>query len=292
MREMFVAALLVPMLAGCLASESSCGVPEGPALDTPALGQPYTSTESGQAWDALVLRNHPDVATWNATVAPDGWHVEARPLSEASPLEILRVTPGTGAGNLSLEWRVQQADAHCVGSHSGFLRWNLAAPTAGVTGHAGQGVRVWYAGFWENGTMFETNIPELDHASWPRAGWYESIPYATLPVYIYDQERSERSPLWSASTGGTPAGPVTGNAGAWNYYTTINGFNDGLKGLSTHTTRVLHLEAKDAYPEPVAGHPAGIDGVPLIFYLHVESVQDLPCPDDPMVPCVTGSLPV
>ncbi len=159
---------------------------------------------------------------------------------------------------------------------SGGVTWNSMAPEAGSIAEAGMGARVWYAGFWENGTMFDTNLADLDASSWPRAAWYDATVGEPLPVYIYDQDRTERPLIWAPGTSGTAAGPATGNAAPlWSYYTTIRGFNDGLKGLSTTTTRVVWMAAEDAYGGRT-DVPAGLDA-PLIFLVKLAAVEEQPC---------------
>jgi FKBP-type peptidyl-prolyl cis-trans isomerase 2 len=60
------------------------------------------------------------------------------------------------------------------------------------------------------------------------------------------------------------------------YFTTITGFNEALKGLSTRTSRVVHVAAEDAYTLPGnEGHP--LYGDDIVFLIQVEAVDDLPC---------------
>ena len=177
--------------------------------------------------------------------------------------------------------------------------------SAGESASPGQGVHVWYAGFWTNGTLFDTNIEDLDQSDWPRASWYATEPYETLPVYVYDQARTERPIYWASASSqvprtstpvddvvGTVTGTVDGTLGL-GYYTTIKGFNDALKGLSTNTARVVVMQPEDAYPNPIEGAP-GLGGSALVFLIHVADVVDLPCPSPPLaagmdIPC--PSLP-
>jgi hypothetical protein len=148
------------------------------------------------------------------------------------------------------------------------------------------------AGFYENGTLFYTNIPEI-HANpaWPRPSWYAWGGSNPLPVYVYDQDRTEKPAYWTASTTGTPAGAPTNNATAWNYFTTIAGFNEALKGLSTNTVRVARLAPEEAYTRPGSeSHP--LYGAPLVFYIKVLEVVDFPCPSGvPAAACNTPDLP-
>ncbi|MCA1810998.1 MAG: hypothetical protein LC623_03180 [Halobacteriales archaeon] len=155
----------------------------------------------------------------------------------------------------------------------------------------GHGAHVWYAGFWENGTLFETNLEAFDHSAWPRAGWYQSVPYEPLPVYVYGQERSEEPAYWkplpSPAPTGTPVDGPVGTAAAapgLGYYSTIKGFNDGLKGLSTTSTRVIWMAAADAYPAGTPNNPLAGDN--LVFFVRLADVVDQPCPS----PQPTGTL--
>ncbi|HUR61645.1 MAG TPA: hypothetical protein VM286_04705 [Candidatus Thermoplasmatota archaeon] len=181
-----------------------------------------------------------------------------------------------------VNWRIRYGADSCSG-YGGFTH-NLAfVADEGMILTAGHGTHAFYAGFWENGTLFETNIEDFDHSDWPRAGWYESIPYDPLPVYIYDQARSEQPAHWKAPPGvpasGTPVdGPVgtATSAPGLGYYTTIKGFNDNLKGLSTTSARVFRMDAKDAYPEGTPNNPLAGDN--LVFYVYLQDVVDYPCP--------------
>lgn len=197
----------------------------------------------------------------------------------------LRINATDLAHGVDVNWRVhdEAIPKGCDGAAGG-LTHNLGGPTkAGQILTAGHGTHAFYAGFWENGTLFETNIEGFDHSAWPKAGWYESIPYDPLPVYIYDQARSEQPAFWKAPPGvpgtGTPVDGPVGTATAapgLGYYTTIKGFNDNLKGLSTTSARVFRMDAKDAYPEGTPNNPLAGDN--LVFYVYLQDVVDYPCP--------------
>ena len=288
-----LAALLLAAgaLAGCLAAPVDCPVPDSLRPMTPQVPAPYGATDPRQPWDALVLR--PDAgADWDVGARPEGWRAAREQVSPA--LDRIRVEPAaaTGsAGNVTLRWHVRAAtDAGCIGERTGYLDWSLAAPVEGALAQAGAGARVMTAGFWENGTLFYTNIEEVHQSAWPRAGWYAWAGPEPLPVYVYDRARGEEPAWWAPGTGGTPAGPATGNATLWRYYTTIPGFNEALKGLSTTTARVVRLAPEEGYTR--AGNEAHhLYGDPLVFYVKVVGVDPLPCPTG-MLGLACAGLPV
>ncbi len=268
-----------------------------PLLATPHVGADFMATDGRQPWDTLVLQDAPGLH-WNATVAahPDAWRADAERLGNgtASPsLVRVRVQPATATtANVTLAWTTRGEADGCRASQSGHMRWAVAAPTPGDVARPGVGVRVLTAGFLENGTLFYTNIEAVQNDSrWARSPIYSWDGGDALPVYVYDRERGERGAQWSATTAGTPVGPATGNRTAWDYFTTIRGFNKALKGLSTNTVRVVRLAPEDAYTDAAhAGHP--LYGQPLVFLIKVVAVDPEPCPDTGCVEAMSrGAMP-
>ncbi len=267
--------LLPAGLAGCLAGDAACLEPAVEAL-TPWVGRDYLATDPAQPWDSLVLVENAtqgDELGFSAGAAP-GWSALVESLGASATFQRLRVAPEPGpSGAVRLNWTLERREDGCRAGTSGKLAWSLDPPTEGDSAQPGQGVHVYTAGFWENGTLFYTNIEALDASAWPRAGWYAWEGGEALRVYVYDTDRSEMPAVWNPAAGT----PVDG-AGPWAYYTTIPGFNEALKGLSTHTTRVVRLAPEEAYTR--AGneeHP--LYGDALVFYIQVERVVDLPCPE-------------
>lgn len=275
MRVLVAAAVALALAAGCVApAEPACA---DATLRTPWIDMGYLHTDPAQPWDTVVLASD-GAASW-PSVAPAGWHASLEPLSppgdggadgDGGGFSLLRVEPGTGPGHLELDYQL----ASCEGELSGTVSWDLMAPMEGEAAQPGQGAHVLTAGFWENGTLFYTNIKALDHSDWPRAGWYAWEGGEPLPVYVYDEDRSEQPALWKDPQAGTPlAGTVPGLG----YSTTIPGFNEALKGLSSSTVRVVRMTPEEGYTR--AGneeHP--LYGAPLVFYIKVVDVVDLPCP--------------
>jgi FKBP-type peptidyl-prolyl cis-trans isomerase 2 len=71
--------------------------------------------------------------------------------------------------------------------------------------------------------------------------------------------------------------PIEGTIPGLGYYTTIPGFNDALKGLSTNTVHVVRLAPEQAYTRSGnEKHP--LYGDALVFYIKVVDVVDAPCP--------------
>lgn len=274
MRSLVTLLLVAATFAsGCAFLPTECPQLRDVGVLVPLLDGAHAQRDPVQPWQTVVLPFGNGTASVNASVAAPA---SLEPVAPGASLLRLSVPPATEA---TLNWTAHQAGAECSASRSGGVAWDFMGAEAGTVAAAGMGARVWYAGFWENGTMFDTNLPDLHLSAWPRAAWYDAAIGAPLPVYIYDQDRAERSPIWAPGTSGTPAGPATGNAAPlWSYYTTIQGFNDGLKGLSTTTTRVVWMPAEAAYGGRT-DVPAGLDA-PLVFLVKLAAVERLPCSSD------------
>ncbi|MEA3203629.1 MAG: hypothetical protein QOI63_1308 [Thermoplasmata archaeon] len=301
MRALAGAALLLLLASGCLGFERVvCPAQVGGTFlippDVPATADPRVAVDLPVLVTRLNVSLAPQVsAQAQRQVGAASVPVERTEFNAtgAQRLERLRLQPRDLAAPGGLVVRMDVADTLLppkCGAAGGLGFTAGATLQEGRLLAPGHGAHVWYAGFWENGTLFETNIQGFDHSGWPRAGWYQSVPYDPLPVYVYDQSRSEQPASWKSAgqtvhgqAAGTPVdGPAqtaTGPADATlglGYYSTIKGFNDGLKGLSTYGARVLHMEAKDAYPAGAANNP--LAGANLVFYVRLADVVDQPCP--------------
>lgn len=270
MRVLVAALLAVAVTSGCvgLDSGSRCAGGTG-TLHTPWVDATFLHTDPHQPWDTVVLLRQAEASV---AARPAGWTAASERLSPAGDanFSLLRVDPGKGVGQLDLQYRLEDCDELV----SGTVAWDLAPPEPGASAQPGQGTHVYTAGFWENGTLFYTNIEAVDHSTWPRAGWYAWEGGEPLPVYVYDDDRSEQPAVWMDPQAGTPlAGTVPGVG----YFTTIPGFNEALKGLSTSTVRVVRMSPEEAYTRPGnEEHP--LYGHALVFYIKVIDVVDLPCP--------------
>ena len=287
MRPLLVLLLVASALSGCLYFGPGCDSPQAAEILTPLVEGRYLHTDASQDWDTLLLANTSQAVGNTSTtpfIDPPSWtaeQVEISPAAAASNFTLLRVHPGTGNATLRVISRAETSvHGVCEGAQNNGIAWTLMPSVPGAMAKPGQGVHVLTAGFWENGTLFYTNIEALDHdKAWPRASWYEWEGGDPLPVYVYDQDRAEEPMLWHGTTAGTPLGAPTQNATAWDYFTTIPGFNNALKGLSTNTVRVVRLTPEEGYTR--AGneqHP--LYGAALVFYIKVLDVEDLPCPAD------------
>jgi len=296
-------ALLLAVLAGCIAAptEPACAVEDpwadGPRQHTlsPNLERDWYLGQSDprQPFDYLtVLWDAPTGSTFTAGLETDpAWatqttvHEGIGQNGTPGALVHHRFEPTGGSYKALDRTEITWPDAEgCAGGVE--LRWLglFEKPQEGEQAQAGQGAHVLTAGFWENGTLFFTNMVTVDQAPLPRAGWYEWGGAEPLPVYVYDQDSSERPALWNP-TGGTP---LQGIAPLPAYSTTIPGFNEALKGLSTTTTRVVHVAPEDAYTRPgYEDHPLYGDAV--VFLIKLVEVSDAPCPDTGLGLC---DLPV
>lgn len=71
------------------------------------------------------------------------------------------------------------------------------------------------------------------------------------------------------------APPPVNGLSLTSYYTTIEGFNEALKGLSTTTARIVHVPPEKAYTRPgLENHP--LYGDELVFYILLQ-VKSQPC---------------
>lgn len=289
-------------LAGCLegAAEDQCLW--DPWVATPKLHGAYMQTDPAQTWQTVVLSpadNATSAMRFSLAAAPT-WNASARVLSPGGALDfqVVTVAPGHGTGNATLSFTEHTQVGGCQGRNQGSLVWDLGHPREGDAAMPGQGVHVMTAGFFENGTLFYTNIAELDaDARWPRIGWYAWEGDKPLPVYVYDAARDEEPAYWKApsahlgplveqvpATGVQPVDEAvarlpsdTDEETGAGYFTTIPGFNQALQGLSTTTSRVVRLAPEDAYTRPGnEEHP--LYGHAIVFYIKVLDVVDAPCP--------------
>lgn len=275
------------VLAGCATSQDGARYPpacngDGPALwgafdiRTPtAAGMNGPETDPRRSWSTVVaIHGDPSFAVapvvGNATVTPVGNGTERLAIVEFPP------------GQDYVDFTVLAEGVDCVRFGGG--AWRFSPAREGATVEVGKGALVKAAGFWENGTLFYTNMHEVDDGprdgntdeSWPRAGWYEYGGDDALPVYVYDKDRSEAPPAWTAGNEVPDEDPFTGFVVPGRYFTTIPGFNEALKGLSTSTTVAVRIPPELAYTRPGnEEHP--LYGDALVFLIHVEAVADLPC---------------
>lgn len=281
------------LFAGCL--EAIIEGDDGPACAP--LGQTLisfpietpTASYPDQAWDMLYLVGNASIPTAYAFHAPADWAAEIHAFfgddQNDSHLLHVRAEPGNrspAGGAMLLEWRERPADPRCSGAQ-GYANSGISSPVVGDRVQVGHGALVMTAGFLPNGTLFYTNMQEMNALSeWPAISWYTWEGSDPLPVYVYDQDRSERPQEWNATVP-TPQGETV----AWSYFTTIKGFNEALKGLSVNTPRVVYINATDAYTQP-GREDHVLYGHDLVFYIQVlEAVQEPWCPELPsFLPCV------
>ena len=309
---MRVAAVLILVAAGAAAGclgpmDAEC--PARPPFATPVVDGKYMQTDPAQAWQTVVLAPPDDGGrttelAWNTS---RGWLAHGTDLSAPGEgrLQVATVTPGDGKGEARLDYAVRTDLPSCRNTQRGSLHWDLAVPERGEGALPGQGVHVMTAGFFENGTLFYTNIPEVDtDPNWPRVSWYKWEGDQPLPVYVYDRDRGEQPQAWKSASSAVAQVPKTGSPAdgelakraqeadeefGLGYFTTIPGFNEALKGLSTTTTRVVRLAPEEAYTRPGnEGHD--LYGHPIVFYIKVLDVVSSPCPaETPPMLCQAGA---
>lgn len=295
----FAFACILLVIAGCLDQPAPSGYPPACSKDGPLIwgafdGRTPTGwtpqgdpeTDPRQPWKTVVaLRGDPTfrlTPEWgNATLDWSGNGVEHLAIvSLEAPVEPVGLT-------------VTAEGVDCV--RFAAADWEPFAPAReGALAEVGKGALVYTAGFFENGTLFYTNMPEIHDGPedgdqvWPRIDWYSWGGDAPLQVYVYDQDRSEIPPHW----GDAGELPVDDPAGAspTRYFTTIRGFNEALKGLSTSTLTAVRIAPEDAYTRPGnEQHP--LYGEPLVFLIRVAAVAEQPCPAQGFSPAALDAPP-
>jgi hypothetical protein len=298
-------ALLLPA-SGCLdLLEPPCPDLTAPDFAFPLTSGAFLAADPTQPWDSVVRVNGTGgpapARLWTQVDGKEGGEWQLIKQEDNISFGAVSFQPGSADHDLQLTWSREYDGGHCYTSRGGSVAWELSSPREGETATVDEGALVYTAGFWENGTLFYTNIKEVDAQAWPRAGWYEWEGADPLPVYVYDQDRAEQPPHWRAPSSsvpptGSPADPIMretlGGVESMygvGYYTTIQGFNEALKGLSTHTTRVVRLAPEEAYTLPGnEDHP--LYGDALVFYIKIVEVRPLPCPTQMDVECRTPAL--
>lgn len=328
-----LAALAVPGCLGPLGTDPA-GCP-APASGNVLHPQVWPGTYNpGEPSDLVYLADMDDGGQVRLTTAVnDGNETYSQPAAtfgdgKPVPFEDLRFTPELGDrhfGAIRIEpavaeegvvmnFRFEERDPDCAAQGGLSITWGARGLTGSRAAEAGQGAHVWYAGFWENGTLFDTNLQDLDVGSgWPKAGWYEGGHWDPIPVYVYDQDRSEQPAYWKSAAGNVPprpseadaldpyldpaiataTGAVDGTAGT-GYFTTIKGFNEAVRGLPIGSRQVFQIAPEDAYTAP-GREDHVLYGDALVFLVEVRDVVDAPCPTpaaaDPGCSGLAGEVP-
>ncbi len=274
-----------PLVTTCQSSDSSEYEVRVPPIiegqDSWDAVQAATQRDPRQSWDTVSWLRAPDAMVDSNFTTPDGWEGSLERLGgENVSLWRFRMEPGAnpsavGNDRASITWANLTGDVACPWRHD--VAFGLDSAEEGRLAQPGMGVQVLTAGFFPNGTLFYTNIEafETDAADWPRIGWYAYENGDPLPVYVYNNNRDEKGPEWGVTPLAGTGAPVVENIG-WTYFTTIQGFNEALKGLSDNTTRVAYLDAEDAYTLPgYEDHP--LYGEDLVFLIKIVEVNERPC---------------
>lgn len=156
------------------------------------------------------------------------------------------------------------AHVYCNPSEEPVYDIRLNPGRTGAPPTPGTGVWVHTAGFWENGTLFYTNMDRVNNDTRvPKAGWYQYGGGASLRVYVYNTSAKERPSRYNQ----------TGNA----YSPTIQGFNTALKTLPDTGSVIAHIPAEQAYTQP-GREKHRLYGDNLVFYIEIEKRVTVPCP--------------
>ena len=165
-----------------------------------------------------------------------------------------------GEGNYTLALSQDSTQCDPPGELSVSQAFTHVSP--GESARPGVGVMVKTAGFWQNGTLFYTNMARVhDDPKFERAGWYEYEGDDPLPVYIYNETRTERPERYNAS----------------GFVTTIPGFNEALKKTFVGTSAVASLSPTEAYTRP-GNENHDLYGDAIVFYIEITDVVAIDCP--------------
>ena len=284
------------LASGCAApdGEPTAACPEDRPFGRVLKAWPH-SFNAGQASDFLYYGSSGEVGPTTLGVRVTDGSAEERGYGEGEdlPFEDVRFTPPLGTthfgafrlssdamaqgGVASLFLRDPQRRPECDDRAGGLVSDWRAIGAAGREAQPGKGAHVWYAGFWENGTMLGTNLQDLDVGSgWPRAATYRHVPWEPLRLYVYGRDPSERPVAWTDPLAGEPepGSPADQGAGS-GYATAIPGVNEALKGLPAGSRIVVRLAPEEAFTRPgFEGHP--LYGDALVFLIEAEDVVDTP----------------
>lgn len=309
----------VLLLAGCAGIGDAAACDEAPA-DYAGVQTRHTSSmgamDPRQGQDLLAVTwgwPHPidGAHAWNGTPGPIRQATTELYANGTGGLVVARFAAFGGAQGADVRfgpaWTFESAYSDACSLGLPLQKTIEATLQEGDLAQVGQGVRVRTAGFLEDGTLFYTNMQDIHDSDLPRTSWYAWGGADPLSVYVYDEDRTERPAHWAGPSAQAsnvpPLGPpfddavddaaatlagAEGTAGI-GYGTTIKGFNAGLKGLSTTTSRVVWMPPEDAYTRP--GNEAhDLYGESLVFLIDVVEVVPAPCPA--AAPCGVPDVPL
>lgn len=122
---------------------------------------PRLRTDPRQSSDVLVFVNGTPEPVLNDTIVPGGWNAELENLvATDNGADAMRLRFTAGDGHLDMSawgylWRSFECDG--IRWSTGSATGGFESPREGEIAEAGNGVHVYTAGFWENGTLFYTN---------------------------------------------------------------------------------------------------------------------------------------
>lgn len=252
--------LALPLvLPGCL-SAVGAGVTVVPFLDLQA------APPGGLTEFALALRaDRAARVDLEAVDAPDGWEVTLeRASAEAHPegtTVVVAVTPAADAAYGLHYVRLK------IGPRETFLAVEVQ-DVGDVPLRPGLGALVRTVGYWDNGTVFYTNMKEVrDNAGLRSVNLGEEEPteadYEPLKVYV------------GGRRGEAPPEPYNASG----YVPVIEGFDARLRGMREGETLVARLAPEQAYTRP-GNEEHVLYGDALNFVVQVTRVDDLGAPPD------------
>ncbi len=243
MRWMLLAGLL--LMAGCLEETQPPAQDEARPMDVYRFAYPGSDVAvAGAPHGWLFQISNPASTAMEYSVRIEGvQHADMGPAGQ----EAVHWMQGNGPlnwtlpGNASTAFLVQPdlerdmgegdiAARFIVNGHVA-AAWNITR-AQGSTVQPGQHVQTYTVGVWENGTSFYTNIAALNEDRSFPAG-YPRIDFGgdPLPIYVYDEDRSEQP----------------GSSRDTCHFTTIDGYNSLLKTQAEGSTGVRYLQPEEAY---------------------------------------------
>lgn len=273
MRPLAASALLTLLL---LASASTAGCFEGdPTFLVTAYTDGHHVAPGGETHLVLLVENtgtFREDASLEVLAAPTNWSVT----SEETPLGV----NGGNASTLLLVVRPPPEADHGlhevrVGVGDGEVTLHVTVTDLdGPAAREGVGARVRSVGFWDNGTVFWTNMKSVrDHGGVPMV-WDEDLTYDVLKVYV-GGERGEDPPEPYASEGYVPV---------------IDGFDQRLRGMRGGETLAVRIPPEDAYTY-AGNEDHALYGDALNFVVQVVAVDELEEEDELPVPPTMAEVP-
>lgn len=263
------AILLALLLSGCMSQNPSEGT-SSCAVGADLVGFEWfgsDETRTGGPWETVLAvpfsGNRPPIPRFEL----EEGNVDLVASGPNSSLYRVSIQPPSETGNVPMKYTFRST-CDPYWERSGSWSFYLETPSTSRTVQPGMGVLVWAAAFESDGPLLWTNIRLLAESDWPKAPGFIELESQWIPIYVYDQDASERPPIWM-----NPGLSATGDA--FGYETTAKAFNEALKGASDKANTLALVPGAEAHFP--GGPPLETDG-PVMLWIKVATIQVAPCP--------------